>query len=84
MSTEMLQHLIKQVEGLSPEEQLRLIAYLVEKIRATYASPKPGRLWAEICGAAPYPLLGEDAQAWVSRTRREDTEQRERQLRPQP
>ena len=84
MSTEMLQHLIKQVEGLSPEEQLRLIAYLVEKIRATYASPKPGPLWAEICGAPPYPSLCEDAQAWVARTRREDTEQRERQLRPQP
>ena len=81
MSTEVLHNLIKQAEALSPDELLRLIAYLVEKVRATYPSPKPRRTCAEICGAAPYPLLGEDAQAWVSRTRREDTEQRERQLR---
>ncbi len=84
MSSEVLQNLIKQAEALSAEEQLRLIAYLAEKVRATYSATKPRRKWAELCGAAPYRLLGEDAQAWVSRTRREDTEQRERQLRHQP
>lgn len=83
MSTEVLNNLIKQAEALSPEEQLRLVAHLVEKVRAAYQPPRPRRKWAEICGAAPYPLLGEDAQAWVSRTRREDTEQRERQLKRQ-
>jgi predicted DNA-binding antitoxin AbrB/MazE fold protein len=29
------------------------------------------RLWREIRGSAASPLLGEDAQAWVSRTRQE-------------
>jgi hypothetical protein len=84
MSSEALQNLVRQAEALSPDEQLRLIAYLVEKVRAAYLSPKPRRKWAEICGAAPYPLLGEDAQVWVSRTRCEDTEQRERRLGRQP
>jgi hypothetical protein len=84
MSTEVLQNLIKQAEALSPEEQLRLIAYLAEEVRAAYSAPKPRRKWAEMCGATPYPLLREDAQAWVSHTRREDTEQRERRLRSQP
>jgi hypothetical protein len=27
--------------------------------------------WLDIAGIAPYPLLGEDAQEWVSRTRQE-------------
>jgi hypothetical protein len=31
--------------------------------------------WFEICGAAPYPLLGEDARVWVSRARRADTDE---------
>ena len=30
--------------------------------------------WREISGKAPYPLLEEDAQAWVSRTRQESVE----------
>lgn len=31
---------------------------------------RPGRSWSEIEGAADYPLMGEDAQFWVTRTRR--------------
>jgi hypothetical protein len=80
----MLHNLIKQAAALSPDEQLRLIAYLVEKVRAAYLPPKPPRKWAEICGAASYPLLEENAQGWVPHTRGEDTEQRAHQLRHQP
>lgn len=40
-----------------------------------------GRSWSEIAGVATYPLTGEDAQAWVTRTRREGDEYRERALR---
>ena len=71
MATDLLNDLIKQAEALTPDEQLRLIAYLAEKARASSHSSRPRRQWREICGAASYPLLGEDAQAWVSRTRRE-------------
>jgi hypothetical protein len=37
------------------------------------------RLWREIRGIVAYPMCGEDAQAWVSRTRGEADEQRELQ-----
>jgi predicted DNA-binding antitoxin AbrB/MazE fold protein len=35
------------------------------------AQPARRRLWREIRGSVTSPLLGEDAQAWVSRTRHE-------------
>jgi hypothetical protein len=80
-----LDKLIEQVDMLSPEDQLQLIAHLAEKIRQTYLlrlqaterePVQPRRRWREICGVAPYPLLEEDAQSWVSRTRRESDENR--------
>ena len=37
--------------------------------------------WGAAAGMFEYPLVGEDAQAWVTRTRREGDEQRERALR---
>ncbi len=76
MSTE-LDELIRKAERLSHQDRLRLGEHLSRK-----GSPETaGREWREICGAAPYPLLGEDAQAWVSRTRREGDEHRQNQLR---
>ena len=33
---------------------------------------KQPRKWEEIRGKAPYPLVGEDAQTWVSRNRKND------------
>ena len=38
MSTEVLDNLIKQAERLSPDEQLRLAAYLVERARQSFSS----------------------------------------------
>ena len=81
MSADLLSDMIKQADKLTPDEQLRLATYLVDRARVAYPAVKPRRKWAEIQGAAPYPLLGEDAQAWVSRTRREADERREQQLR---
>ena len=81
MTTAVLDDLMERASTLTPDEQLWLVEHLAERIREAHAGPKRRRKWAEICGAAPYPLLGEDAQAYVSRTRREDTEGRERQLR---
>ncbi len=40
---------------------------------------KPRRQWREIVGTATYPLVGEDAQTWVSRNRLEGDAQRELQ-----
>ena len=81
MSADLLSDMIKQADKLTPDEQLHLATYLVEKARAAYPSSKPRRKWAEIRGMARPSLFGEDAQAWVSRTRREGDERREQALR---
>lgn len=81
MVSNVLDELIKRVETLTPEEQLELIVYLAGKACQADQGAKPRRRWCEIYGAAPYPLVDEDAQDWVSRTRREADEQREKQWR---
>lgn len=68
--------LIKQVNALDVEEQLRLATYLLERARHEVAQRKPHYQWSDLCGRYPHPMLGEDAQSWVSRTRRESDEQR--------
>ena len=81
MASKKLDELIKQVEILTVDEQLLLIARLAERLREVQQVPRPRRKWREIYGSVPCPLLGEDAQDWVSRTRRESDEYRERQWR---
>jgi hypothetical protein len=66
-------------ESLSAEEKLRLAVYLIEQ--AQLKPDRPRKKWADLCGIAPDLLDGEDAQEWVSRTRREDSEHREALLR---
>ena len=70
-------------EKLSPEEKLKLVAHLLTRANENY-QPKPGRKWAEIRGMVQYPYLGEDAQAYISRSRREDSEHRDAMLRGNP
>ncbi len=89
MATMSLEELVKQTEQLTLEEQLALVAQIAERarsgIKAGAQPSKPARRkWREIRGMATYPMLGEDAQAWVSRTRREGDEARERQWRRTP
>jgi hypothetical protein len=82
MSTEVLDNLIKQAEMLSPDEQLSLAAYLVE--RARQASSSPRRKWREIRGLARPSLFGEEAQTYITRTRREADEHRVNALKREP
>ncbi len=78
MSVETLERLIEQIDSLTVDEQLRLAAYLVERARGAYHSALPCRKWRDLRRIVPHPMLGEDAQDWVSRTRRESEEHRER------
>jgi hypothetical protein len=73
MCTQMLQDLMRQVDNLSTDELLRLLSYIADRARLGANRPK----WSDICGIAPDPMDGEDAQAWVTRSRRESTEHRE-------
>lgn len=71
----------KQADVLQLDEQLRLAAYLLERARSVVSRETQPYKWRDICGRYPYPMLGEDAQTWVTRTRCESDAQREAQWR---
>lgn len=73
----LLQEILKQAEQLSPADRQELIQRLSQKQPASDMKPK----WSDLKGMAPYPMMGEDAQEWVSRTRQEGDDQREQALR---
>ncbi len=62
---------LKLAAALPPEDRRRLIAALTSLLRAEAASPRTPPRWREIRGTVPYPALGEDAQAAISRARDE-------------
>lgn len=72
----------QHVKPLQPGEQLRLVEKIVHELAGS-GSPRtqPRRSWREIRGIAPNLLEGEDAQEWVSRSRREDDEHSQQALR---
>ncbi len=76
--------IVKQTESLSGDEQLALAMLLIERVRRNAISKAPQHCWLDVMGPAPYPLVGEDAQAWVTRTRSEDEAERESQWRRIP
>jgi hypothetical protein len=78
----LLEQVLQQIEQLTPEERLELIRQVAEGLKkSTSIDEQPKTQWSDLKGLAPYPMMGEDAQAWVSRTRREADEHRERVLR---
>jgi hypothetical protein len=64
-----IDELIRQASLLAPDEQLRLAAYLVESARKQYPASQVHPHGNEIQGSAPDPLVGQDTQKWVSKTR---------------
>jgi hypothetical protein len=80
MSAATLEQLLKESEKLTTDEQLRLAAQLVERARQSYQAGAPRRKWRDIRGLAAPSLFGEDAQTYITRTRREDDDHREKQL----
>jgi len=77
MNAPLLDSLVKQAEGLTSDELLDLVERLVEKARQQQSPEQTRLMWRDLAGIAPRLLDGEDAQAWVSRTRRESDESRE-------
>lgn len=80
MSRELLQDLIRQSDELTSEELSQLVNYLAVKVQRSDLAHEPRRKLGSFKGRAPYPLVGEDAQVWVSRTRQQDTEERDQLL----
>lgn len=44
------------------------MGHLLERMKKHIIQAQPKRKWSDLKGMASYPLLGEDAQEWVSRT----------------
>ncbi|HOF86564.1 MAG TPA: hypothetical protein PLZ36_00490 [Armatimonadota bacterium] len=80
MASRELRAILKQAEALSPEERQELLDQLHEQVAADHRAVGQRISLLDIAGIAPYPLLGEDAQEWVSRTRREGDEHRRKLL----
>ncbi len=73
-------------DQLPAVERLRLIERIVHDLAANTAAETSTQRhdWMAVRGIAPGLLGGEDAQDWVSRSRREGDEERGRQWRPAP
>lgn len=69
-SEQTLARIKQQADVLSADEQLRLAAYLVERARSSIPAAVE-RKWSDLRGLYSHPMLGEDAQSWVTRTREE-------------
>jgi hypothetical protein len=65
-----LSELKRLADELSPDEQLQLISYLVQRLRKYEIQRKPRRNVMEFAGVAPNLLGGMDAQEYVNRIRR--------------
>lgn len=67
-----LSEIKRLADALSPDEQLQLISYLVQRLRNCEIQRKPRRRRniMEFIGIAPNHLGGMDAQEYVSRMRR--------------
>ena len=65
-----LSEIKRLADELSPEEQLQLISYLVQRLKNCEIKRKPRRNIMEFIGIAPNHLGGMDAQEYVNRMRR--------------
>ncbi|GAQ00152.1 hypothetical protein [Leptolyngbya sp. NIES-2104] len=85
-----LQQVLQDIDQLTLEEQFEVLNHTAEQLKRQAVTqnkpkrgiaeenPRPKRKWSDLKGMAPYPMMGEDAQEWVSRTRREGDEHRDR------
>ncbi len=60
----------KEVEKLSPQEQLKLVERLTHQLRKTGIAMKKQLDWTGLYGLGKHLWRGEDAQAYVDRGRR--------------
>lgn len=68
------------IRSLSPAEQAQLLEKIARNLSHQLPAGEPPERhdWMSVRGIAPHLLAGEDAQAWVSRFRREADEHRDK------
>ena len=81
-----LEHVEALAARLTLEEQARLAEHLLSVLSSAAASGRQSARmnWMSLRGVAPGLLGGEDAQRWVSRSRQELDEEREKTRKPCP
>lgn len=75
MQSDLLDDLISRASALPAVERLRLAARLVEQV--TQEEARSRLKWGDARGAVPSLLAEEDAQSWVSKTRRDSDSSRD-------
>ncbi len=78
MSARELNEMAQRAAALTADEKLQLAAMLIEQARQGQEATVPPVRWRDLRGQVPEPALGEDAQAWVTRTRQEGAERERR------
>jgi hypothetical protein len=76
MDLHIIDQLLEHASRLTPSERLLLASRLIQGVRNEMPSHQSQRKWKDVAGLLQYPALGEDAQAYFSRSRRADTERR--------
>jgi hypothetical protein len=78
MSDEITLTDVSNLAALLPRaEQRQLAESILQGLTSAADAPSlPRRAWREIRGSVSYPLCGEDARAWVVRSRKESEIQR--------
>jgi hypothetical protein len=78
-----LQQVLSDIDRLSPTDRIQVMTHVIESIREYVPTEtfKSTRRWRDLKGMVTSPLMHEDAQEWVSLTRREGDEHRESLLR---
>ncbi len=79
-----LQQVLSDIDRLSPTDRIQVMTHVIESIKEYVPTTKPVKLqrkWSDLKGMVTAPLMGEDAQDWISRGRREGDEHRESLLR---
>ncbi|MBI5664743.1 MAG: hypothetical protein HZC49_06620 [Nitrospirae bacterium] len=60
----------KEIERLSPKDQLKLVEKLAHQLRKTGFAVKKERDWKNLYGLGKGPWKGEDAQDYINRLRK--------------
>jgi hypothetical protein len=81
MTTQSIDQILKRAGKLSPSERLLLAGRLIQSVRTELPVRKSRLKWMDAAGLLAYPALGEDAQGYISRSRRTDDDQRTRVIR---
>lgn len=82
MTLHNVDQLLQRAASLTPSERLLLASRLIQEVRSEMTSRQPRVVkWKDAAGLLQYPALGDDAQAYISRSRRADDDRRAKIIR---